>query len=115
MKLLQKQMSVIIVDDIKRQFKSLSSSTDKEWQSLVNLINRTQNNFVEKLCHDYPQLSEDDVQIIMLLRIHLTHEEIAQITHVELSSFRKRRCRIKKKMQIECLSFSQFIKDLYVE
>lgn len=115
MKLFQKQMGVIIADDIEHLFRTLSNLTGHEWELLEKLINSTQNNFVDKLRYDYPQLSKDDIQVVMLLRTHLTHEQIAQINHVELSSFRKRRCRIKQKMQIDCPSFSLFIKNLYVD
>lgn len=112
---IQEQMNVMTVDEIKSFFNSLSNLTVKDWWLLEQLLNRTQNNFVNKLRCDYPQLSEDDVRVVMLLRTHPTHEQIAQIDHVELSSLRKRRYRIKKKMQVECSTFSLFIKDLYVD
>lgn len=112
---IQEQINVRIVDEIKSLFNSLSNLTGREWRLLEQLLNLTQHNFVNKLRCDYPQLSEDDVKVVMLLRTHLTHEQIARIDHIELSSLRKRRYRIKKKMQVECSSFSLFIKNLYVD
>lgn len=49
--------------------------------------------------------------ITVLLRTHLTHEQIAQINHIELSSLRKRRYRIKKanRMPISFSVYKEFV------
>lgn len=111
---MQEHLDSVIVGDILSPINPFSNLTCKDWQQLEQVLNRAQNDFVSKLRIDYPQLSEDDIHVAMLLRINLTHEQIAQISHVELSSFRKRRYRIKKKMGVKCLSLSQFIKELFV-
>lgn len=86
----------------------------KDWEKLEQFVNREQNNFIVKLRHDYPMLLEEDIHIIILLRLKVSHEEIARMFHTLLASFRTRRYRIKKKMGIndEC-HFTEFILKLY--
>lgn len=65
------------------------------------LINKTQTNFAEKLRSNYSSLTEDDFHIIFLLRTEKNHAEIAEFLNIKMSSFRVRRGRLKKKMNIE--------------
>ena len=85
------------------------------WKRLEELTNLLQEGFVEQLRVDYPTLSERDIQVIMLIRSGLTHEEIARIGNVTLKSFRMRRYRIKRKMGVRCDSLTGFILALYRE
>lgn len=90
-----------------------SQLSEHEWGVLEQRTNQYHNNFAIKLRLDYPTLSEDDIHIILLLRIGMSHPQIARLTHVLMSSFRMRRSRLKKKMNIKCNSISDFIKNLY--
>lgn len=92
--------------------RTLCQMDDHKWKELETLVNEVQNNFVVKLRLSYHSLSEDDIHIILLLRIGLNHTQIAKVTNVQKSSFRIRRCRLKKKMGIECGSISDFIREL---
>ena len=71
--------------------------------------------YLVKLRQDYPLLSEEDIHIIVLLRLEVSHEKIARQFHILLASFRTRRYRIKKKMRIEDeYHLTKFIRRLYV-
>lgn len=97
-------------------YKLIHSSTKLEredWNHIELYINQSQNSFVQKLRHDYAMLSEDDIRIILLIRMGLKHKEIASSCNILLSSFRKRRSRLKKKMGVECNSISTYIRRLY--
>lgn len=97
-------------------YKLIHSSTKLEredWNRIELYINLSQNFFVQKLRYDYAMLSEDDIRIILLIRMGLEHKEIASSCNILLSSFRKRRSRLKKKMRVECDSISKFIRVLY--
>lgn len=83
------------------------------WDDLEFFINQSQEGFVQKIRRDYPSLSEDDIHIILLMRVGLTHRQIASFCNILLSSFRRRRSRLKKKMKVRCDSISKFICDLY--
>ncbi len=86
---------------------------EHKWRMLEQEINQCHNNFTIKLRWNYPVLSEDDIHIILLLRMGMSHAQIAGLTHVLMSSFRIRRSRLKKKMNVQCSSISDFIKNLY--
>ncbi len=49
----------------------------------------------------HSSLTEDDFHIIFLLRTEKNHAEIAEFLNIKMSSFRVRRGRLKKKMNIE--------------
>lgn len=95
------------------QFGLLHDLDRKGWLQLEEWINETQTNFMRCFRKDYPSLSEGDYQIVMLIRIRLSHEEIAQIGNVTLKSFRMRRFRIKQKMQVGCSHLTCFLLNLY--
>lgn len=84
------------------------------WSELENWINKTQNHFAEKLRSNYSSLTEDDFHIIFLLRTKKDHAEIAEFLNIKMSSFRVRRGRLKKKMNVECNSFTDYINSLYL-
>ena len=71
--------------------------------------------FIYKLRHYYPILSEDDIHIILLLRIDFSNAQISELFHILGSSFRIRRSRLKKKMNVSCESITDFIKSLRLE
>lgn len=104
---------LVLTSEMEELFLSLLNPDKAGWQQLEQLVNQTQNQFTLRLRIDYPCLSEDDIKIILLLRMRLTHQEIANIMNIQLSSFRLRRWRIKQKMNIDCQSLSDFIRKLY--
>lgn len=95
------------------QFLSSFDFSKQSWMQLEQLINLFQNNFVKQLRRDYTCLSEDDIRIILLIRIKCTNKEIARMENILLKSFRMRRWRIRQKMGITCDSFTEFIQELY--
>ena len=94
---------------------SLSVISNHDWNKLELWINLHQDGFIYKLRHYYPALSEDDIHIILLLRIDFNNAQISELFHVLESSFRIRRSRLKKKMNVVCESITDFVKSLYLE
>ena len=88
-----------------------NAGVDYPGLGLCNILGRC--GFAVQVKKDFPILTKDDIRIILLLRIELSHEDIARLCNIQLSSFRKRRSRLKKKMNIECDSISEFIKEMY--
>lgn len=91
---------------------SLYQVDKQKWKELETLVNKYQNDFIKKIRMNYAFLSEDDIHIILLLRIGLSHTQISDIMNILKSSFRIRRGRLKKKMGVECDSISEYIKNL---
>lgn len=107
------QNNIIDENEIYKLIHSSSKLERKDWNQVELFINRSQDNFVQKLRQDYTSLSEDDIRIALLIRMGLEHKEIASACNILLSSFRTRRSRLKKKMGVECESISKFIRTLY--
>ena len=84
-----------------------------DWEELEHSISLLQDNFIYKLYKKFPMLSKDDIRIVLLMRINMQNVDIAKLLHILPSSFRMRRCRLKKKMNISCKSLSEFIKNLF--
>ena len=77
---------------------SLSVISNHDWNKLELWINLHQDGFIYKLRHYYPALSEDDIHIILLLRIDFNNAQISELCNVLEIYFRKRRVRLNKKM-----------------
>ncbi len=92
---------------------SLKCLNDAEWKELESSINLSQNSFANKIRQRFPVLSEDDIHIILLMRIDMRNTEIAKLLHILPSSFRMRRYRLKKKMNVNCHSLSDFVKKMF--
>lgn len=107
------ETQLVVTDEMRELLAPLLDLDKQGWKQLEQLIDDAQDHFAQRLRADYPCLSEDDIQIILLIRSGLTHQEIAKIGNIQLKSFRMRRWRIKQKMKIDCDSFTEFIKHLY--
>lgn len=94
---------------------SLPVISNYDWNKLELWINLHQEGFIYKLRRCYPELSEDDIHIILLLRIDFNNAQISELTHILESSFRIRRSRLKKKMNVTCESITDFIRSLHLE
>lgn len=101
--------------DVQIYVTSLSAISDCNWNNLEFWINLHQDGFIYKLRRSYPALTEDDIHIILLLRIDFNNVQISELFHILGSSFRIRRSRLKKKMNVTCESITDFIKSLRLE
>ena len=81
------------VYDVQIYVTSLSAISDCNWNKLEFWINLHQDGFIYKLRRYYPVLSEDDIHIILLLRIDFSNAQISELFHILGSSFRIRRSR----------------------
>lgn len=101
--------------DVQIYVTSSSAISDCNWNRLELWVNFHQDGFIYKLRHYYPVLSEDDIHVILLLRIDFSNAQISKLFQILGSSFRIRRSRLKKKMNVSCESITDFIKSLRLE
>lgn len=101
--------------DVQIYVMSLSAISNCNWNKLELWVNLHQDGFIYKLRNCYSVLSDDDIHIILLLRIGFNNTQISALFHILESSFRIRRSRLKKKMNINCESITDFIKSLRLE
>ncbi|MBQ8225028.1 MAG: hypothetical protein IJZ86_06755 [Bacteroides sp.] len=102
-----------ILQEINLNLSKRAQLYEEDWLELEQKINQVYHSFTTQIMQDFPLLTKDDLHIIILLRIGVSHEDIARLYNIQLSSFRKRRARLKQKMNIECESISQFIQKIY--
>lgn len=81
------------IKDLLRHKPFLESS----WDRIEDFINNTQNMFVDRITYSYPNLTQEDIHIILLIRLHFTNKEIASLYNIQLSSLNTKRYRLKKK------------------
>lgn len=103
----------VLERELQNKLLSLKDLNETEWKKLEYSVNQLQDNFVSSLREKFSGLSKDDIHIILLMRINIKNIEIARLLHILPKSFRMRRCRLKKKMRIDCDSLSEFIKNLF--
>jgi DNA-binding CsgD family transcriptional regulator len=112
-----------ILNEFKSKFKELSSLSkssihfdsslrgikmkiDRElknevyWDELQDKYYRINEDFIEEIKLQYPSLSKGDLDFILLLRRNLTSKEIAALLNITIYAVRKRKYRIKKKMNL---------------
>ena len=85
--------------DVQIYVTSLSAISDCNWNKLELWVN----------------FHQDDIHVILLLRIDFSNAQISELFHILGSSFRIRRSRLKKKMNVSCKSITDFIKSLRLE
>lgn len=89
---------------------------DDNWNKIEEFINSTQNQFVHRLTYNYPKLTQEDIHIILLMRLHLTNKEIAVFYNIQTSSLNTKRYRLKKKMKLDnSVSIGEYINKLFTQ
>ncbi len=82
------------------------------WDELQDKYYRINENLVYEIKKKYPQLTKGDIDFILLSLKNLTSKEIATILNITIYAVRKRKYRIKKKMNLDDSDdyLKQFIK-----
>lgn len=75
--------------------------TEGEWEAIIDAVNVLYDNYTVRLYKQFPSLTESDIQICCLLKLHLSNSTIATLTGISPSSVTKRKQRMKEKMNIE--------------
>ncbi|MCB0665116.1 MAG: tetratricopeptide repeat protein [Saprospiraceae bacterium] len=75
--------------------------TDMDWLEFKGAFEKVYPNFIQKLRHRYPILSEGDERLSLLIKLSLSSKEIAAILGISKDSVKKSRQRLRKKMDLE--------------
>lgn len=73
---------------------------DNDWSQLYSLLEGGEEYFVSKLKEMYPSLSNDEIQMCMLIRIGLSNEDMANIYCITVNSMKRKLYSFKEKMGI---------------
>ena len=105
--------------DLKSQLKELKSesSNSRSYQNVINTINLDINNdsnweqfrnyfedvhkgFNSKVMRNYPEVSNNDLRLMSLLKMNLSTKEIANILNISAEGVKKARYRLRKKLHL---------------
>jgi tetratricopeptide (TPR) repeat protein len=73
---------------------------DEQWEDFKIHFEEVHANFFRQLVEDYPSLSQTDLRLCAYLLINLDNKEIAQISNISPDSVRKRKQRLREKLNI---------------
>lgn len=108
-----------ILLDLKSQLKALKSQNpnSRSYQKVINTINLDINNdnnweqfrtyfedvhkdFNSKVMRNYPEVSNNDLRLMSLLKMNLSSKEIANILNISVEGVKKARYRLRKKLKL---------------
>ena len=75
--------------------------TDEEWEEIRMFIDNTEENFVFRLKENFPELTDDDMKFMMLIRLNLPSKAMAQIYGISDKSICQKLFVYKSKVRLE--------------
>lgn len=94
------------------QVKSSEKKSD-HLKSINNLISSTKTDFYRKVKARFPSLTDDEMRLVMLLRLNLSSDELIMLFNISRSSLNTKRYRLRKKIGLNTSdSLEDFILNL---
>ena len=79
--------------------------TEAQWKEFFVLVDYSQSNFYTNLTMEYPDLKKSDLELCCLIRMGIQkNEEIAALCGISIDAVKKRKQRLKERLQIKSLS-----------
>ena len=82
-----------LMAELQKKCRTLSEA---EWQKLVQLCNNTWDGFTTRLQTRYPQLTEQELRLCLLIRLRFSNVQLAAIFAVSPASISQKKFRLKK-------------------
>ena len=82
-----------LMAELQKKCRTLSEA---EWQELVQLCNDTWDGFATRLQTRYPQLTEQELRLCLLIRLRFSNVQLAAIFAVSPASISQKKFRLKK-------------------
>lgn len=105
--------------EIKEKLEEFSLSaevTSEDWMKLEKLLNQSQNDFVQKLRTQYSALSEDEIHMIILIRLGWDNSQLATFYKIKMETVMTKRSRARKKMYLRREEdMDEFVRQLFCE
>ena len=75
--------------------------TQGEWEDIIEAVNVLYDNYTIRLNQRYQSLTESDIQICILIKLHLNNSTIATLIGISPASVTKRKQRLKERMGLD--------------
>ena len=87
--------------------------SNEDWRILEARFNLVYGDFIQKIRHSYPRLSQGEVRFLSLIKLGLSKNEIALLMGIASGSLRVTWFRIRKKLAMsEEVSVEEFVADI---
>lgn len=78
-----------------------SLNDDTSWRSFMKRFEEVHPGFSKKVSSQYPDLTNNDIRLLSLIKMNLSSKEIAKLLNISLEGIKKARYRIRKKLDME--------------
>lgn len=85
-----------IVKNLKNHLKE-----DTKWEDFTTLFENVNNTFLQNLTNKHPDLNANDIRFLSFIYLNLNTKEIASLLNISPDSCRKRKERLRKKMNLD--------------
>lgn len=75
--------------------------TQGEWEAIIESVDILHDNYTVRLREQFPSLTESDLQICCLIKLHLNNNTIAILTGISPASVTKRKQRMKERIGLD--------------
>lgn len=75
--------------------------TQGEWEAIIESVDILHDNYTLRLREQFPSLTESDLQICCLIKLHLNNNAIAILTGISPASVTKRKQRMKERIGLD--------------
>ena len=100
---------------VKKLFAVVSEEEERR-ERVFDLLTQSASDVIIRMCVAYPQLSMEDVHVILLTRLDLKSRGIADVLGIQVPSLDKRRYRMARKMGYEsCADIKRLLKMLCLQ
>lgn len=99
--LIQRFDIVRVLEEHSKALSKRYKMKDSDWIELEQCLNCTQNMFVQRLRNQFKQLSEEDIHLLILLRLKIPTKMLAEIYGIAEKSVKQNLFLFKKKIGIE--------------
>ncbi|MEM1002865.1 MAG: tetratricopeptide repeat protein, partial [Bacteroidota bacterium] len=91
---------------------NLDINNDNNWQQFRSYFEEVHKDFNSKILKTYPEVSNNDLRLMSLLKMNLSSKEIANILNISIEGVKKARYRLRKKLN---LSTEESLQELVIE
>ena len=79
---------------------NLDINNDSNWEQFRNYFEDVHKDFNSKIINEYPEVSNNDLRLMSLLKMNLSSKEIANILNISVEGVKKARYRLRKKLNL---------------
>jgi tetratricopeptide (TPR) repeat protein len=91
---------------------NLDINNDNNWQQFRSYFEEVHKDFNANILKTYPEVSNNDLRLMSLLKMNLSSKEIANILNISMEGVKKARYRLRKKLN---LSTEESLQELVIE